>query len=181
MCVRAVGWVLPMVGLIPAHTTRGARWCRWQSGALSTLTPPSPKTQRMPSETFELHYASLRWVARLGSFLDDRVRAVGWVLPMVGLIPAHTTRGARWCRWQSGALSTLYPPVPREALERLREALGGQRKRRKTDSRRKKKAEPKRNLYIQTPDQPLQRPHIMYIIHYISYIIYHISYIIYYI
>ena len=67
--------------------------------------------------------------------------------------------------WRFGGL--------REALERLREALGGQRKRRKKDSRRKKKAEPKRNLYIQTPDQPLQRPHI------IKYIIYNILYIIY--
>ena len=68
--------------------------------------------------------------------------------------------------WRFGGL--------REALERLREALGGQRKRRKKDSRRKKKAArresknqnksiTKTKLYIQTPDQPLQRPHIMYI------------------
>ena len=58
--------------------------------------------------------------------------------------------------WRFGGL--------REALERLREALGGQRKRRKKDSRRKKKAEPKKSIYTNSRSTAPAAPYIIYYI-----------------
>ena len=65
--------------------------------------------------------------------------------------------------WRFGGL--------REALERLREALGGQRKRRKKDSRRKKKAEQKKSIYTNSRSTASAAPYYIrldYIIEYIE-------------